>query len=216
VAGAAEAIIATLHAFGFDWDGEIDYQSARDALYQAAFDRLRDAGHVYPCACTRREIADSVAGVREHAFGRELVYPGTCRDGIAPGREPRAWRMRVPFADVTFADAVAETQTQNLAHEVGGFVLKRADGPWAYQLAVVVDDAAQGITHGVRGADLIDSTARQIHLFRALGYAVPGYLHVPVVTNAQGEKLSKQTRALALDPAARDAELEAAWRHLGG
>jgi glutamyl-Q tRNA(Asp) synthetase len=214
VAGAAEGILATLRAFGLDWDGEVVRQTARSDLYQSAFDRLRAAGLVYPCACTRREIADSVASVREHAFGRELVYPGTCRAGIAVGRQARAWRMRVPGEDIVFEDALAGTQTQNLAREVGDFVLRRADGLWAYQLAVVVDDAAQGVTHVVRGADLLDSTARQIHLLRALGYAEPAYLHVPVVTDAKGEKLSKQTKALALDPKARDAELEIAWRHL--
>lgn len=216
VAGAAEGILATLRAFGFDWDGEVVHQSVRGALYESAFERLHAAGLVYPCACTRREIADSVAGVREHSFGRELVYPGTCRGGIPAGRPARAWRMRVPRADIAFTDALAGMRAQNLARDVGDFVLKRADGLWAYQLAVVVDDAAQGVTHVVRGADLLDSTARQIHLLRALGYAEPVYLHVPVVTDAKGEKLSKQTRALALDPAARDAELGSAWRHLQG
>jgi glutamyl-Q tRNA(Asp) synthetase len=216
VAGAAAGIIRTLRTFGFDWNEDIVYQSARAASYQAAFDRLRDAGLVYPCACTRREIADSVAGVREHAFGRELVYPGTCRGGIAAGREARAWRVRVPDGSVSFEDGWAGPCAQDLAQEVGDFVLKRADGQWAYQLAVVVDDAAQGVTHVVRGADLLDSTARQIHLCRQLGVTVPNYLHVPVLVNAQGEKLSKQTRALALDPASRDTELDAAWRHLCG
>jgi glutamyl-Q tRNA(Asp) synthetase len=216
VAGAAEGIIATLRAFGFDWEDVIVYQSTRAAHYQAAFDRLRESGLVYSCACTRREIADSVAGVREHAFGRELVYPGTCRGGIAAGREARAWRIRVPCESVAFEDGWAGPCAQDLGQEVGDFVLKRADGRWAYQLAVVVDDADQGVTHVVRGADLLDSTPRQIYLCRQLGNVVPNYLHVPVVTNAEGEKLSKQTRALALDPASRDAELEAAWRHLCG
>ena len=214
VAGAAEAIVATLAAFGFEHDGEIMFQSTRDAAYQAAFDRLRTAGAVYACACTRREIADSVAGVHEHAFGRELVYPGTCRDGIAAGRDARAWRVRVPAGNLGFDDGYAGAQAQDLARDVGDFVLRRADGQWAYQLAVVVDDAAQGVTHVVRGADLLDSTARQIHLCRLLDFPLPRYMHVPVVTNHAGEKLSKQTRALALDPAARERELEAAWRHL--
>jgi glutamyl-Q tRNA(Asp) synthetase len=214
VPGAADAIIRTLRSFGFDWDGEVVFQSARGALYQAAFERLRAAGQVYPCACTRREIADSVEGSRGHLSGGDLVYPGTCRAGLPDGRAPRAWRVRVPDAEFAFIDAMAGRRAQNLAREVGDFVLKRADGPWAYQLAVVVDDAYQGVTHVVRGADLLESTARQIYLLQALGHAVPRYVHVPVVTNAQGEKLSKQTRALALDPQARDAELEAAWRHL--
>ncbi len=214
VPGAAAAIVETLHAFGFLWDGDIVYQRNRDALYQAAFDRLAAQPMVYPCACTRREIADSVTPQRLHAFGRELVYPGTCRTGLAAGRPARAWRVRVPDEVIRFDDELAGPQTQNLSSDVGDFVLKRADGQWAYQLAVVVDDAAQGVTHVVRGADLIDSTVRQIHLCRLLGVAVPEYMHVRVVTNADGEKLSKQTRAAALDVNARSAALQAAWQHL--
>jgi glutamyl-Q tRNA(Asp) synthetase len=212
--GAAVAIMDTLRAFGLAWDGDVMVQSMRGAAYATALDRLTGAGHVYPCACTRREIADSAANLREHAFGRELVYPGTCRAGLPAGRAARAWRVRVPEEEIAFDDAVAGRRVQSLAREVGDFVLKRADGLWAYQLAVVVDDAAQGVTHVVRGADLIDSTARQIHLCRLLGYAVPQYLHVPVVTNAAGEKLSKQTLAPALDAEARESALAAAWRHI--
>lgn len=211
---AAAAIVDTLHAFGLLWDGEIVYQRKRDALYQAALDRLAAQGMVYPCACTRREIADSVTHQRLHAFGRELVYPGTCGPGLAAGRVARAWRVRVPDQVIGFDDALAGPQQQNLASEVGDFVLKRADGQWAYQLAVVVDDAAQGVSHVVRGADLIDSTVRQIHLCGLLGVAVPAYMHVRVVTNADGEKLSKQTRAIALDAKQRGAALQAAWQHL--
>jgi len=214
VAGAAAGIIDALRAFGLHWDGDIMVQSTRHAAYEAAFDRLTAHDMTYPCACTRREIADSVSHQRQHAFGRELVYPGTCRAGLAPGRAARAWRLRVPDQRICFEDAMGGPQAQNLASEVGDFVLRRADGQWAYQLAVVVDDAAQGVTHVVRGADLIDSTARQIHLCRLLGYAIPQYLHVPVVTNAEGEKLSKQTRAIAVDAAEREAALRAAWRHL--
>ena len=212
--GAAAAIIATLQAFGLRWDGDIVYQRTRGALYQAALDRLAAQGMVYPCACTRREIADSVTHQRLHDFGRELVYPGTCRPGLAAGRVARAWRVRVPDQVIGFDDALAGPQAQNPAREVGDFVLIRADGQWAYQLAVVVDDTAQGVSHVVRGADLIDSTARQIHLCRLLGVAVPAYMHVRVVTNADGEKLSKQTRAVALDAKRRGAALQAAWQHL--
>ena len=214
VPGAAVGIIDSLRAFGLHRDGDIMVQSTRQAAYEAAFDRLMAQGVIYPCACTRREIADSVSHKRQHAFGRELVYPGTCREGLAPGRAARSWRVRVPDERICFEDAVAGPQAQNLASVLGDFVLRRADGQWAYQLAVVADDAAQGVTHVVRGADLIDSTVRQIHLCRLLGFATPQYLHVAVVTNAHGEKLSKQTRAIAVDPAEREAALRAAWRHL--
>jgi glutamyl-Q tRNA(Asp) synthetase len=214
VPGAAEAITDLLHAYGLVPDGEVMVQSTRGAAYARALERLQAGGHVYPCACTRREIADSVANLREHAYGRELVYPGTCRAGMPPGRSPRAWRVRVPDQTVAFDDACAGPQRQNLAREVGDFVVRRADGQWAYQLAVVVDDAEQGVTHVVRGADLLDSTARQMYLCRLLGYQVPRYLHVPVVMTSAGEKLSKQTRAPALEAGAGDIELPAAWNHL--
>ena len=214
VPGATAGIIDSLCAFELHWDGDIIVQSLRHAFYEAAFDRLTAQGMTYPCACTRREIADSVGHTRLHAFGRELVYPGTCRDGLSPARMARAWRLRVPDELICFEDALAGPLAQNLVTEVGDFVLRRSDGPWAYQLAVVVDDAAQGVTHVVRGADLIDSSARQIYLCRLLGCATPKYLHVPVVTNAQGEKLSKQTRAFAVETLERDAALRAAWRHL--
>ncbi len=216
VAGAAEDIVSTLSAFGFEHDGAIEYQSRRGPRYQQAFDALRDRGLIYPCACTRREIADSATRAgREQPRHGELVYPGTCRHGIAQGRAPRAWRVRVDDAVVEWTDRNGASFREALADEVGDFVLRRADGLWAYQLAVVVDDASQGVTDVVRGADLIGSTARQIHLQRLLGYPTPRYLHLPVVTDAHGEKLSKQTGARALD--ARDAvvELNRAMAHLG-
>jgi glutamyl-Q tRNA(Asp) synthetase len=206
VPDAAEAIRDCLLAFGMQWDGEVAWQSQRKTLYAAAFDQLRS--HVFACGCTRREIADSrfTAGTSHgaaHVDGT-AVYPGTCRDGLAEGRKARAFRLRVPEPDapdelVCFTDRWHGPVGQHLASEVGDFVLKRADGFWAYQLAVVVDDAAQGVSDVVRGADLIDSTGRQIYLQRLLGLPTPRYLHVPVVTNARGEKLSKQTGAQALD-----------------
>jgi glutamyl-Q tRNA(Asp) synthetase len=198
VPGAAEGILALLHSLGMDSDREVVWQSRRKHLYQAAFDQLYE--HAYPCGCNRREIADSRLGF---APDGAAIYPGTCRNGLAPGRTTRSLRLRVPEpgADVVeFTDRFAGTIRQRLALESGDFVLKRADGYWAYQLAVVVDDADQGITDIVRGADLIDSTPRQIYLQRLLGVPAPRYLHVPVVRNAAGEKLSKQTGALAVEP----------------
>ncbi|KIF82736.1 tRNA glutamyl-Q(34) synthetase GluQRS [Noviherbaspirillum autotrophicum] len=212
VPGAADAILQCLGAFGMRWDGEVVWQSRRKPLYEAAFARL--GSHTYACGCTRREIADSRIGV---ASDGAAVYPGTCRPGLAAGKTARAWRLRVPehaSAWVAFEDRWMGTVTQNLASEVGDFVLRRADGFWAYQLAVVVDDAEQGVTDVVRGADLLDSTPRQIYLQRLLGLPTPRYLHVPVVTNAEGEKLSKQTGAQTLDPGKPLEELIAAARFL--
>jgi glutamyl-Q tRNA(Asp) synthetase len=196
VAGAAEGILALLDSLGMHADGEVVWQSRRKHLYQAAADKI--AAHTYPCGCNRREIADSRLG-----FGPDgaAIYPGTCRHGLAPGRSMRSLRLCVPDAgedEVSFIDRFAGTVTQHLARDSGDFVLKRADGFWAYQLAVVVDDAEQGVTDVVRGADLLDSTPRQIYLQRLLGVPTPRYLHVPVVRNANGEKLSKQTGALAV------------------
>lgn len=213
VAGAAEAILACLQAFGMQWDREVVWQSRRTSRYLDAFSRL--GTHTYPCSCSRREIADSVTG---RAADGAPLYPGTCRRGLAPGKLPRALRLRVPDGDdavISFKDRWMGTVRQDLRSEVGDFVLKRADGFWAYQLAVVVDDAEQEVTHVVRGADLLDSTPRQIFLQRLLGYPEPQYLHVPVLTNAAGEKLSKQTGAAPLDTSRPLEELMEAARFLG-
>ncbi|MEZ0604798.1 tRNA glutamyl-Q(34) synthetase GluQRS [Paraburkholderia sp. IW21] len=215
VPGAAEDILSTLDRFGMHADEPPAWQSHRIARYQEALDQLKDVGLIYPCGCTRKEIADSL--LNAHARNTTLAYPGTCRSGLH-GKLARAWRLRVPGGDaavITFEDRWQREQTQNLATEVGDFVLKRADDQWAYQLAVVVDDADAGITHIVRGADLMDSTARQIYLQRCLGVPTPAYLHVPVVTNEQGEKLSKQNGATALDDVNPLEALSAAARHLG-
>jgi glutamyl-Q tRNA(Asp) synthetase len=212
VPGAADEILGTLAHFGMHSDETPVWQSARGEAYAQAFERLQADGFVYPCGCTRREIADSL--VHAHARHATLAYPGTCRDGLH-GKPARAWRLRVPDGDVTFEDRWQGTQTQNLATEVGDFALKRADGLWAYQLAVVVDDADADITHIVRGADLLDSTARQIRLQRCLGVPTPSYLHVPVVSNHAGEKLSKQTGAMPLDRSTPLDALVQAARHLG-
>lgn len=194
--GAAADILRALERCGLDWDGEALFQSRRGAAYAAALEELQM--QCYGCACTRKEIADSSLGL---AGDGAQIYPGTCRGGIPPGRAARAIRIKVDDEPVSFVDRVQGPQAQNLAREVGDFILRRADGAFSYQLAVVVDDAGQGITDVVRGADLLDSTARQIHLQRLLGYPQPGYLHVPVAVNAAGEKLSKQTGAQAItDP----------------
>ncbi|HSM21740.1 MAG TPA: tRNA glutamyl-Q(34) synthetase GluQRS [Rubrivivax sp.] len=220
--GTDALILGQLAACGLPPDEAPWWQSTRGAAYQAALQQLVDAGLAYPCACTRQEIEAACAArgvVRSrHA---ELVYPGTCRGGLH-GRPARAWRVRAEGvvhgrADgvVTWHDRRLGAQQQDVAREVGDFVLRRADGLWAYQLAVVVDDAAQGITHVVRGEDLADNTARQILLQRALGAPTPHYLHTPLVLAADGHKLSKQNGAVALDLNDPLAALRAAGAVLG-
>ena len=214
--GAAASILDTLRRLGLRWDGEPTFQSARGAGYAAALDGLAARGLAYPCGCTRREIADSQlhAGAPRERHA-ELRYPGTCRDGLAPGREARAWRLRVPDGVEGFEDRRLGPQAQDVAAEIGDFVLRRADGLWAYQLAVVVDDAEQGVTDVVRGTDLLGSTGRQIVLARALGARPPRWLHVPVVAGPDGDKLSKQNGATPVDASRPLAVLGAALRHLG-
>ena len=213
VPGAARAIIDTLTALGMEPDEPVTWQSRHHEHYRQAFDALRAQGRIYPCGCTRREIADSQsAPSARHA---ELSYPGTCRNGLAPGRQPRAWRLRVGDARIRWRDRSGRAFDERLADTVGDFVLLRADGLWAYQLAVVVDDGRSGITDVVRGDDLIGSTARQILLHRLLGSPVPRHLHVPLVLDAAGDKLSKQTGAQAIDPRSALAELQRAATHLG-
>ncbi|CAD6521899.1 tRNA glutamyl-Q(34) synthetase GluQRS [Paraburkholderia metrosideri] len=214
VPGATEDILATLARFGMHADETPVWQSQRMPRYAQALEQLKSTGLIYPCGCTRKEIADSL--LHAHARNTTLAYPGTCRHGLN-GKPARAWRLRVPDGDaavMTFEDRWQRAQTQNLATEVGDFVLRRADDQWAYQLAVVVDDADENITHIVRGVDLMDSTARQIFLQHCLGVPTPQYLHVPVVTNEHGEKLSKQNGATALDSDKPLEALHAAARHL--
>jgi glutamyl-Q tRNA(Asp) synthetase len=205
--GAADAILHTLEAFGLHWDGVVEYQSRRVARYSAAMDRLRD--HTYPCGCTRSEIADSALAV-----DGARVYGGTCRVGLAAGKSVRSVRVRAA-GEIRFTDLIQGDQSQRLERDVGDFVLCRAHGQFAYQLAVVVDDADQGVTDVVRGADLLDSTARQIHLQRLLGYSTPRYAHFPVAVGADGEKLSKQTGAEPVADAQRGAVLRRAFAFLG-
>jgi glutamyl-Q tRNA(Asp) synthetase len=196
---AAETILTQLADCGLLSDDQPVRQSRRGPLYQAALDRLVAGGQAYPCGCSRKDIEDALAASgQQHERHRELVYPGTCRNGLR-GKPARAWRFHVPPGVLRWQDRRLGPQSQDVEHEVGDFVLSRADGIWAYQLAVVVDDAAQGITHVVRGEDLADNTARQILLQQALGFAPPAYLHTPLVLAADGEKLSKQNGAQPLD-----------------
>ena len=199
IAGAADDIIHTLSALGMQSDEPIIWQSQRKSRYEAAFLELENK--VYPCACSRKEIADSRVSLSSDGAA---IYPGTCRSGLPEGRSARAWRLRVPDVGdaldiIEFNDRWQGPVRESLSASVGDFVLRRADGFWAYQLAVVIDDADQAITHVVRGADLLESTSRQIYLQRLLNKKTPHYLHVPVITNDRGEKLSKQTGAQALD-----------------
>src|SRR5919197_4946086 len=206
--GAADAILRTLERLSLDWDGEVLYQSRRLERYRAALAELASS-HTYWRGCTRREIADSSLGL---AADGAHIYPGTCRAGTA---RKRALRVRTTMEPIAFVDRVQGRCEQVLERDIGDFVLYRADGLFAYQLAVVVDDAAQAISDVVRGADLLDSTPRQIYLQRLLGLAIPQYMHVPVLVNAAGEKLSKQTGAQPVDPDRRDELLRRALAFLG-
>lgn len=195
IKGAAAAILQQLEKFGFEWDGSVLYQSHRDEAYAAALAQLKQQHLIYPCTCTRKEIADSSTSIGIEG----LIYPGTCLSQPIKPNAAIAWRIKTPDNIITFHDDIQGQISQNLQHDIGDFILKRADGLFAYQLAVVVDDAEQGITHIVRGADLLNSTPRQIYLQQMMGYSTPQYAHVPVATNAAGEKLSKQTLAQAID-----------------
>jgi glutamyl-Q tRNA(Asp) synthetase len=197
IPGAADLILRQLEELGLTWDGEVLFQSSRTEAYESALKEMK--AHIYPCSCTRRELEDSAL-----ALDGARIYPGTCRNGIprekAAGKAARALRLRTHAEPIVFEDRVQGRISQSVEREVGDFIVRRADGAYAYQLAVVVDDAAQGITDVVRGADLLDSTARQIHLQRLLGVPTPRYLHVPVAVTPSGEKLSKQTGATAAQP----------------
>jgi glutamyl-Q tRNA(Asp) synthetase len=206
--GAAASILADLERYGLDWDGEIVYQSSRLDAYAAALTRLRDRGLTFECSCSRREIADLVGD-------GPAIYPGTCRAGARNPAAPCAVRLRVDAGVIEFDDGLQGACVQNLQTEVGDFVLRRRDGLFAYQLAVVVDDADQGVTEVVRGTDLIDSTPRQIYLQQLLGLPTPAYLHLPIVVTEDGEKLSKQTGARPISDAPAAPTLIAALRFLG-
>jgi len=211
VPGSAAEILAALQRYGLDWDGEVVWQSRRTTLYERALAELREKGLVYDCACSRADLQRAASA----PLGREPVYPGTCRNGIPPGKVARAIRFRVPDDPIAFHDLVQGRIEEDLG---GDFVVRRADGLFAYQLAVVVDDADQGVTQVVRGADLLASTPRQIALQRALGYPTPAYAHLPLVLSPDGSKLGKRDGALplpSLDETHVRETLARALRHLG-
>ncbi len=185
--GASAAILDALLELGLKWDGEVRYQRYRSSAYDHALKQLESAGKTFACACTRRQLGDG-------------PYPGTCRNGVATGLVGRSTRVKVDSAEIGFDDLLQGRHHQQLVRDVGDYIIKRADGLYAYHLAVVVDDAADGITEIVRGVDLLDSTPRQIYLQRLLGLDTPKYVHIPVVLNQSGVKLSKQTEATPIDP----------------
>jgi glutamyl-Q tRNA(Asp) synthetase len=204
LAGSADAILAALPAFGLTADAPVVYQSSRIAAYDAAFEQLRQTGLVFPCWCSRSDLAAA----------NGLHRDGYCVAPADPDRTP-AWRIRAPDEDIHFVDALQGPQSQRLRDEVGDFVVRRVEGFYSYQLACVVDDAWQGITDIVRGSDLLDSTPRQIWLQRCLGLPTPRYLHLPLVLDSQGRKLSKSERSLEVDPTEPMTALRRALRFLG-
>jgi glutamyl-Q tRNA(Asp) synthetase len=196
VPGAVDDMLQTLELLGFEWDGEPVWQSRRSEAYQDALEKLTASGVVYPCGCSRGEIARIASA--PHDNGEERAYPGICRNGLAAGRVPRALRVRVPEEPIGFQDGICGACQQYLPAVCGDFVIRRADGLFAYHLATVVDDAAAGVNQVVRGADLLFSTPRQIYLQRLLGLSQPDYYHLPLVTAADGAKLSKRDSAVSL------------------
>ena len=192
--GSIDAILHGLERFGMQWDGEVVYQSARGEAYREAMEALRQRGFVFECGCSRKDIEEAAMAGLDGP-----LYPGTCRNGLQPERQLRSLRVRTDNAAVEFTDRLQGTVRQQLAAEIGDFILWRTDGIYAYHLACVVDDAQAGVSHVVRGADLIASTPRQIYLQRLLGLPTPEYLHLPIAVNAAGEKLSKQTLAPQVD-----------------
>lgn len=207
---AASGILKMLEQLGMEWDGEVIYQSHRLQIYQDALDNLSRQGLIYPCICTRKEIADSsILNVNGP------IYPGTCSKRTVSKQQTHALRIRTSNNSIEFSDRLRGTYTQKLRNDIGDFILRRSDGIYAYQLAVVVDDAEQQITHVVRGTDLLASTPRQIYLQQLLSYPTPKYLHLPIVTNEAGEKLSKQTYAASIDVSNGLMQLMSALQFLG-
>ncbi|WP_432817993.1 tRNA glutamyl-Q(34) synthetase GluQRS [Trichloromonas sp.] len=211
VPGAADLILRTLDTLALHWDGEVLYQSRRSARYAEALAILEQKGLIYGCACSRKEILASAP----HPGEEGPIYPGHCRAGLAPGRSPRAWRLRVPPRSIILTDGVRGRIIQHLAEDVGDFVIRRADGLFAYQLAVVVDDADSGVTQVVRGQDLLTSTPRQIYLQECLGFPHPDYIHLPLALADDGEKISKRHGAVAVSREGGGRLIAAALRFLG-
>ena len=206
VPGATESILRCLEAFGFHWDGPVQYQSRRLPAYHAALHRLRQLGFVYPCACTRKQIAGSAL-----SDGEEQVYPGTCRDALPLGRAGRSLRLNVRGMHVAFDDRLLGRQYRDLEREAGDFILYRADRVYAFHLASAVDDGELGMTEVVRGADLLESSARQAQIMHLLALPVPRYVHLPIAVDQRGKKLSKQTKAAPIDAERPLISLQAAW-----
>ncbi len=211
MAGASQIILSTLEAFGFIWDGSIIYQSQRTQAYEEAFVLLQEMGKTYGCTCSRKEIADSA--VRTGIEG--VIYPKSCLQHPPTASKNMAYRIMTENRSLSFVDRVQGVIHQNLAQDIGDFVLKRADGLFTYQLAVVVDDAYQNITHIVRGSDLLNSTTRQLYLQQLLGFKAPCYAHIPIVVNEHGEKLSKQTLAETVEIEQANQLLYLALKFLG-
>jgi glutamyl-Q tRNA(Asp) synthetase len=208
VPGADDTLLKTLDQFGFEWDDAVVWQSSRTGLYQQALEQLIADERAFPCTCSRKLLAQTATELSG-------IYPGTCRTRKLPLQHEHAIRLRIADIAIRFVDAVAGEYSQSLARDCGDFVVKRRDGLFAYQLAVVVDDAQQGITEVVRGADLLDSTPRQIYLQRCLGYAEPAYLHLPLILDPHGRKLSKSEGSAELSPAKPGIGLYTALNHLG-
>lgn len=211
VPGATDTILHTLDALALHWDGEVLYQSRRTSRYAESLAILERKGLIYGCACSRKEILASAP----HPGEEGPIYPGLCRAGLPPGRRPRAWRLQVPARSVAVTDGVRGRQSQHLAAEVGDFVVRRADGLFAYQLAVVVDDADSGVTQVVRGQDLLTSTPRQIYLQECLGFPHPEYIHLPLALAADGKKICKRHGAVAIEPEKGGPLIAATLRFLG-
>jgi glutamyl-Q tRNA(Asp) synthetase len=211
VTGIADDMLATLEILGFQWDGEVVYQSRRSEYYREAAEQLVDRGLAYPCGCTRSEIAQIASAAHEDG----IVYPGICRNGLPSKKVERALRVKVYDEMISFEDGIMGRYSQHLTASCGDFVIHRADGPYAYHLAVVVDDAAAGVNQVVRGADLLGSTPRQIYLQRIFGYPTPAYCHLPLVTGPEGAKLSKRDNAVSL-AAGRDLAREGGALLLSG